>query len=294
MTLESRQVDMAALPQPAISVREQYDLSGRTVVVSGGAGFLGLHFAEAVAEMGGFPILLDVDAAALSRAADHLNSKGIDCDGFEIELTDRKSVAVAVAEIEARHERVDVLINAAAFAMKNMKEGGEGFFESFEDYAEDLWQVVLDVNLTGTFLVTQAIGKIMRRQGKGAIVNLASDVAIVSPDHRIYAPNSETGYSGVPFNTPLSYSVTKAGILAFTRYLATYWAPHGIRVNSFSPAGVFRDHDPAFVGQLASLIPLGRMAFPQEYKGPIVFLSSDASSFMTGANLVVDGGRTIW
>jgi NAD(P)-dependent dehydrogenase (short-subunit alcohol dehydrogenase family) len=134
----------------------------------------------------------------------------------------------------------------------------------------------------------------MREQQRGAVVNIASDVAVISPDHRIYEPDERFDYEGVNFNTPLAYSVSKAGILAFTRYLATYWAKHGIRVNSVSPAGVWRGHDPKFVEQLAFRIPLGRMAFPQELMGPVVFLASDASSFITGANLMVDGGRTIW
>lgn len=151
-----------------------------------------------------------------------------------------------------------------------------------------------DPNLTGTFLIVQAIGRIMREQKCGFIINIASDVALISPDHRIYEPDARFDYDGVAFNTPISYSTTKAGILSFTRYLATYWAKYGIRVNAISPAGVYRNQGSKFVEQLAFRIPLGRMAFPQKLKGPIAFLASDASSFMTGANLVVDGGRTIW
>jgi len=179
--------------------------------------------------------------------------------------------------------------------MKDMSESDENFFEEFENYNRNLWQLAIDVNLTGTFLITQAVGKIMKEQQKGTIVNISSDVAIISPDLRIYEPDEATGYKGVPFNTPIAYSVTKAGILAFTRYLATYWAKDGIRVNSISPSGVFRETlDSEFIDQLTYRIPLGRMAQPEELKGPIVFLCSDASSFITGENLVVDGGRTIW
>ena len=135
----------------------------------------------------------------------------------------------------------------------------------------------------------------MKQSKRGTIVNIASDVAVISPDHRIYEPDETSNYKGVPFNTPIAYSVSKAGILAFSRYLATYWAKDGIRVNSLSPAGVYRDTlDPDFVDQLVYRIPLGRMAKPEELKGPIVFLCSDASSFITGQNLIVDGGRTIW
>ena len=131
----------------------------------------------------------------------------------------------------------------------------------------------------------------MVERGSGVVVNIASDVAVISPDHRIYQGMT---YGGKPFNTPVAYSMSKAALLAFTRYLATYWAPRGIRVNALSPAGVYDDHDAAFVERLANLIPLRRMAHKDEYKGALIFLCSDASSFMTGANLIVDGGRTAW
>ena len=287
-------MDMSQLPPPETSVKKQYDLSDKQIVITGGAGFLGVHFAEAVAEMGGLPILLDVDQGAIDRGIAHLKEQDFQCDGFQVNLTDSVEVKGVVERLSEQYATLDVLINAAAFAMKNMQEGGERFFDPFEEYDRELWQVVLDVNLTGTFLITQAVGKIMRDKKKGVVINIASDVGIISPDQRIYEPDKRFDYEGVPFNTPIAYSTTKAGIISMTKYLATYWASDGIRVNAFSPVGVYRDHDPKFVEQLAFRIPLGRMAFPQEYKGPIVFLASEASSFMTGANLVVDGGRTIW
>lgn len=285
---------MSKLPQTETSVRKQFDLSGRNIVITGGAGFLGLHFAEAVAEMGAVPILLDIDQHDIENALSCLKSQTWRVDGFVLDLTDSRQVVQIIDQIVKRYEKIDVLINAAAFAMKNLQEGGGAFFAPFEEYDQKLWEISLNTNLTGTFLITQAVGKIMKSQRRGVIINVASDVAIISPDHRIYRPDERFDYEGVAFNTPIAYSVSKAGILAFTRYLATYWAGDGIRVNAISPTGTYRNHDPKFVEQLAFRIPLGRMAFPQEYKGPIVFLASDASSFMTGANLVVDGGRTIW
>jgi NAD(P)-dependent dehydrogenase (short-subunit alcohol dehydrogenase family) len=143
-------------------------------------------------------------------------------------------------------------------------------------------------------MICQRIGDHMRVNRSGVIINIASDVAVISPDHRIYEPNPTTGYEGMPFNTPLAYSVSKTGILGMTRYLSTYWAKDGVRVNAISPAGVYRQQAPDFVDELVSRIPMGRMANLHELKGPIVFLASDASSFITGANLIVDGGRTIW
>ena len=280
--------------QPNPSVKKQFDLTGKNVVITGGAGFLGRHFASAVAEMGALPILLDIGDEHLKDAQKHLDLEGFKVVTYSMDICDKNNIKKVISEIEDKHQYIDVLINSAAFAMKNLQEGDDGYFDDFEDYNEKLWQVSLDVNITGTFLITQAVGRIMKRQEKGVVINIASDVALISPDHRIYQADERFNYDGVDFNTPLAYSVTKAGMLSMTRYLATYWAKAGIRVNSLSPAGVFRNHDPKFVEQLAYRIPLGRMAFAEEYKGSIVFLASDASSFMTGANLVVDGGRTAW
>jgi len=276
------------------TVKDQLDLTGKNVVITGGAGFLGLYFAMGIAEMGGLPILVDLDELNTEKAAFTLKEKGFDAFGYALDTCNQDMVVEIFSEIIKNHKRIDCLINAAAFAMKNLKEGGDEFFNPFEEYSLTNWQISIDVNLTGTFLVTQTVGKMMKNAKKGVIVNIASDVAIISPDQRIYQPDEQMGYTGVDFNTPAAYSVSKAGILAFTRYLATYWARNGIRVNSVSPAGVFRDQDPGFVKMLSSRIPLGRMAFPEELKGPVVFLCSDASSYITGANLVVDGGRTVW
>jgi NAD(P)-dependent dehydrogenase (short-subunit alcohol dehydrogenase family) len=187
-----------------------------------------------------------------------------------------------------------VLVNNAALTKYSGDANPDAFFAPFETTDDSVWNAGLKVNLTGTMLCCKVIGPVMQRQGKGSIINLGSDVGIVSPDQRIYEAQPEIGYPGQNFNTPAFYSVTKAAVLHLTRHLATLWAKSGVRVNSLSPAGVYRDHDPAFVKQLASRIPLGRMAQINEYKGAIVFLASDASSFMIGHNLVMDGGRTIW
>jgi NAD(P)-dependent dehydrogenase (short-subunit alcohol dehydrogenase family) len=276
------------------SVKTQFDLTGKRVILSGGAGFLGTHFASAIAEMGGLPIILDKSEDRMQAALSALSAEGFQAEGHCLDLLSGEDVTSVIDTIMHTHDQIDVLINAAAFAMEDLKQGGQAFFAMVEDYQQDLWETGLVRNLSGAFLITQAVGRIMKEQKKGSIVNIASDVGIISPDHRIYQADKESGYEGVPFNTPASYSVAKAGILALTRYLATYWAPYGIRVNAISPAGVYREQDEGFVKQLASRIPLGRMAFPHELKGPVVFLASEASSFMTGANVVVDGGRTIW
>lgn len=287
-------IDMSKIPTPETSVKKQFDLTDKNIVLTGGAGFLGVHFAAAVAEMGGLPIILDLNQQDIDQAIAYLRKSNFRAEGLILDITNPAQIIQTIDLIVERHQTIDVLINAAAFAMKSLLSGGEDFFASFEDYRLDLWEVSLHVNLTGTFLVTQAIGRVMKRNKKGVVINIASDAGVISPDHRIYEADNRFDYPGVPFNTPLAYSVSKAGIIAMTRYLATYWAKDGIRVNSLTPAGTYKNHDAKFVEQLSYRIPLGRMAFPEEYKGPIVFLASDASSFMTGGNLIVDGGRTAW
>ncbi|MEO5373706.1 MAG: SDR family oxidoreductase [Alphaproteobacteria bacterium] len=276
------------------SVRAQYDLTGRVCVITGGAGFLGVQFASALAEMGGLPVLLDLSAEALAAAAGRVRAEGFRCETAVADITDGPGLAAVAADLVARHGRIDVLINNAALTKYTCDADPEAFFAPFETTSRAVWDAGLTVNLTGTALACQMFGPIMVRQGGGSIVNIGSDVGVISPDQRIYAPDPALDYPGMPFNTPAFYAVTKAGVIHLTRYLATLWGPDAVRVNAFSPAGVYRDHDPKFVAQLASRIPMGRMAAINEFKGAIVFLASDASSFMTGHNLVMDGGRTIW
>ena len=271
-----------------------YSLEGKVAVITGGGGFLGKVFALSVCEAGAVCILLDSNIEKLTEARSVLQSAGYRIYCVELSITRQKQIDEAISKIVKEFGKIDVLINSAALAMSDMQSGGATYFDAVEDYSRELWNNSLEINLTGTFMMCQRVGRQMRMQSSGSIINLASDVSIISPDHRIYNRNQETGYPGTDFNTPLSYTVTKTGILGMTRHLATYWASSGVRVNSLSPAGVYRDQNPQFVDELVSRIPLGRMALPHELKGPILFLASEASSFVTGSNLVVDGGRTIW
>jgi NAD(P)-dependent dehydrogenase (short-subunit alcohol dehydrogenase family) len=262
-------------------------------VITGGAGMLGMQHARAIAEAGGHAVVADLSDEAVLRAADEItNSYDVEAFGVRVDITEKSEVRAMAAAVQKKFGRVDILINNAALTVKGGSRATD-YFAPFEDYPLELWEKALRVNLTGMFLCCQAVGKIMLAQRSGVVLNVASDVGNISPDHRIYQGTANT-HTGEPFNTPAAYATTKAGIINFTRYLATYWADKGIRVNSISPGSVYADHDPQFVENLTSRIPLGRMAQVDEYKGVILFLVSDASSYMTGANLIVDGGRTAW
>jgi NAD(P)-dependent dehydrogenase (short-subunit alcohol dehydrogenase family) len=275
------------------TVRERFDLTGRVAVITGGAGMLGRQHAAAIAEAGGVPVLADLSAeAAADAAAEIARAYGVRSLGRRTDITDKADVDALVASAMSAFGRIDILINNAALTVKG---GGDRarYFAPFEDYPLDLWQAALDVNLTGAFLCTQAVGRVMVAQQRGVVLNIASDVGNISPDHRIYE-GAIHPHTGAGFNTPIAYATTKAALINFTRYLATYWAERGIRVNCLSPGGVMAGHDPVFVEQVTSRIPLHRMARADEYQAAVLFLVSDASSYMTGANLIVDGGRTAW
>ncbi len=275
------------------SVREAFDLKKRVAVITGGAGLLGPRHAEAIAEMGGIPVLWDLDEdAARARAAEisrsyRTNALGIGCD-----VTRPETISETLRRTVEQVGPVEILINNAANNPKVETGLGDSQWSRLENFPLEIWQTDVDVGLTGAFLCSRAIGAEMASRGKGVILNVASDLALIGPDQRIYR-QAGSAEDQQPVK-PVTYSVIKAGLLGLTRYLATYWADKGVRVNSISPGGVHDGQDPAFVTRLTNLIPLGRMADKDEYKAAIVFLVSDASSYMTGANLVVDGGRTCW
>ena len=276
------------------SVKEQFDLSDRTVLITGAAGFLGVQFAEAIAEMGGIPLLVDLDLNALEKTIKILKKKGYAGQKlFVADITDESICKNVVDEILKEFSRIDVLINSAALTKVGIENSEMDLFNQFEDTDQALWEAGLKVNLTGTQIMCKLIGPVMVKQGKGSIINIASDVGVISPDQRIYQ-SDDCGYKGVEFNSPAFYAVSKAGVIHLTKFLATYWANQNVRVNTISPVGVYRDHEAEFVKKLSYCIPMGRMALPNEFKGAIVFLASDASSSVTGHNLIIDGGRTVW
>lgn len=286
---------MVDKPVPATdgSVRQAFDLTGRVVVITGGTGLLGRRHAEAVAEMGGCPVVMDLDANRAVEVADELSLRfqtgalGLGCD-----ITVPEAVEWAAVQVEERFGRVDALINNAANNPKVEGDGLGGPWSRLENFPLDVWQADIAVGLTGAFLCSRAFGARMASAGRGSIVNIASDLAAIAPDQRLYRqPGLEPSRQPVK---PVTYSVVKSGLVGLTRYLATYWADAGVRANALLPGGVANGQDEAFVARLANLIPMGRMAHAEEYKAAIVFLVSDASSYMTGATLSIDGGRTCW
>jgi len=267
-----------------------FSLEGRVAVITGGLGLLGRRHAEAIVGAGGIPVLVDLAEAALEggERARILGARGV---ALRADITREAEVGGLLEQVLERFGRVDILVNNAANNPK-MEAAREVEFSRLESFPMAQWDADLAVGLKGAFLCSRAFGSEMARRGRGVIVNVASDLAVIAPDQRLYRRE------GLPADRqpvkPVTYSVVKTGLIGLTRYLATYWADQGVRVNALSPGGVRTSQPEDFVARLSSLIPMGRMAHPDEYMGALLYLCSDASSYMTGANLVVEGGRSCW
>lgn len=272
-------------------VQNLFQLTDRVAVITGGAGLLGQQHAIAVAEMGGIPVLLDIDPARTQAAVQKIKSLGHEkVFGFDCDITSETSVRSIADQILGKCGRVDALINNAA--NNPQVEAGAKNWTRFENFPLKMWDQDLAVGLTGSFICSQVFGALMANQNKGVILNIASDLALISPDQRLYrVPGASPEEQPVK---SVTYSIVKSGLLGLTKYLSTYWVEQNVRVNAISMGGVSNGQDEAFVKRLTQLIPMGRMARLDEYRAAVVFLISDASSYMTGANLVVDGGRTVW
>lgn len=271
---------------------ERFDLTGRTALITGAAGLLGREHAAALLESGATVVLTDVSIHALASARDTL-ARQFDAARIRMHVMDvSESAAVrGVAEVLGGSP-VDILINNAAIDPKVGPAGDLVETSRLENFPIPDWDLQIRVGLTGAFVCAQVFGAEMAARGRGVILNIASDLSVIAPDQRLYRKD------GVPDERqpvkPVTYSVIKAGLVGLTKYLATYWADRGVRCNALSPGGVYAGQPDAFVQRLSSLIPLGRMADCDEYRSAIQFLCSDASRYLNGQNVVIDGGRSVW
>ena len=275
-----------------MNLPDLFSLKDRNALITGGCGLLGRQHAEAIAKAGGTPVLADIPAAQPLATAQQLSelwqSRVIGC---EVDITSEADIAKTCDDLDAKNCKIDILINNASNNPK-VENATSTQFSRLENFPLETWHNDISVGLTGAFLCSKVFGPEMAKMGKGVIINVSSDLALISPDQRLYRVNDvEEGQQPVK---PVTYSVIKSGLIGLTRYLATYWAHQGVRVNAISPGGVYTSQPDEFVHRLSNLIPLGRMARIDEYQGAILFLCSDASSYMNGANLVIDGGRTTW
>jgi len=272
-----------------ISYRGMFDLEEKVAVVTGGAGILGQHFCTGLAESGAKVAIVDLQEEKAQELAQSL------CERYEIEViavgcdvSEPKSVKAMVEKVIDEFGKINILHNNAAGKSENL----DAFFTPFEEYSLEEWKKIMSVNLDGMFLVAQAVGKQMIQQKKGgSVIQTASIYGIMAPDPRIYEGSS---YLNRQINTPAVYSASKAGVIGLTKYLAAYWAPHGIRVNTLTPGGVESGQNEIFQSRYSSRVPMGRMANQNEMVCTLLYLASDASSYVTGQNLIVDGGLSVW
>ncbi|KUF35294.1 SDR family oxidoreductase [Lysinibacillus sp. F5] len=267
----------------------KFSIRGKTAIVTGGAGILGSHFCRGLADAGASVAVVDIDVQKATEVANSITknfevkAKGIFCD-----LTSEQSVIEMVESVVKEFGTIDILHNNAAGKSSNLN----AFFAPFEEYELDQWKEIMSTNLDSMFLVAKHVGKIMKEQGNGgSIIQTASIYGVMGPDNRIY---DGSYYYNRQINTPAIYSASKGGVVALTKYLATYWAKDGIRVNTITPGGVESGQNEAFKQNYGNRIPLGRMAQAEEMVGALIYLASDASSYVTGQNILIDGGLSAW
>jgi NAD(P)-dependent dehydrogenase (short-subunit alcohol dehydrogenase family) len=263
-----------------MSATKNFLLTNKTAVVTGAAGRLGPKFAEALAEAGANVVLGDINEKEGRKIARELAQRFRSRIVFHpLDVTEKRSIQALAAFTVKKFKTIDILLNGAMSV-------GKDFYAPLESYLPQDWDWVMKVNVGGTFFCSQVIGTVMKRQGSGAIINIGSIYGVVGADQRIYGDSK--------INSPAVYAASKGAIISLTRYLAVYWASSGIRVNSISPGGVFSNQAPGFIKKYSERTPMGRMLDKNELKGAVVFLASPASSYVTGHNLMVDGGWTAW
>lgn len=272
----------------------KFNLEGKWALITGGAGLLGKEHAIALLQSGANVVLWDVDGDKLYETMNELiqifPNQLVNVNTIDITIED--DVREAQLELISKNIIVSILINNAAVNPKYENSNSRKTFSRVENLTISDWNFEISVGLTGAFICSKFFGQAMAKNGHGIILNIASDLSLIAPDQRIYKIKSEP--EGTQLVKPITYSVIKSGLVGMTKYLATYWCDSGVRVNALSPGGVFQNQDEDFVKRISNLIPLGRMASKDEFRSVVQFLCSDASSYMTGQNIVLDGGRSIW
>lgn len=266
-------------------LRDMFSLEGKVAIITGGAGLLGVQHGLSLAEMGAKTIILDNNSEKGKEAVEIiLEQTGAKAYYNFVDLTNKANIEEVFKNIYNEYHGIDILINNAATKSEN-------FFESFENFSLEEWRQVMAVNVDAVFLCCQQAGKFMKLKGKGSIINIASIYGIVAPDQSIYEGSE---YLGKSINTPAIYSTSKGAVVMLTKYLATYWGKDGIRTNCITPGGIFSGQNETFVNRYSKKCPIGRMGDIEELKGAVSYLASDASSFVNGHNLIVDGGWSVW
>ena len=270
-----------------------FRLDDKVIVVTGAAGLLGTKHAEAIAAYGGTPVLLDLSKEAVEKLANTLNEKyGVNALGIVVDITDEAQVEESAERIVTNFGKIDGLINNAANNPK-VEDDSEKNFSRLENFSLDIWNQDVAVGLTGAFLCAKHYGaKIASNPAGGSIVNISSDLGLMAPDQRLY--RKEGLCEELQPVKPVTYSVVKTGLIGLTRYIATYWADKGVRCNAMCPGGVENNQPSEFLKDVSSRIPMGRLAQADEYQGTLLWMLSDASSYLNGAIVPVDGGRTTW
>lgn len=271
------------------NIFEKFSMKNQAAIVTGGAGLLGKQFCKTLAEAGAGVTVADLSIDKAEEVAYELRKSGFQAIAIQVDVTDKKSVEAMVSSTVDEFGGVSVLVNSAAMDPKFDAEHAGQHNNNFEDYPVEMFRFALDVNLTGMFLCSQAAVKAMLPIKKGSIINICSTYGLAGPDQRLYEREGQPKQY-----KPVFYTVSKAGVLGLTKYMATYYMGTQIRVNALTPGGVYNNHDEIFTERYSARTVLGRMADQDEMNGACLFLASDASSYMTGANLVVDGGWTAW
>lgn len=277
------------IKQESQSFRQLFDLTGKCAIVTGGAGILGQHFCSGLAESGANVAIVDINEQNAEALAVRLTQiHGVKVIGIGCDITQASSVQQMVGRVIEDFGKIDVLHNNAAGKSDDL----DAFFAPFEDYTLEQWRTIMSVNVDGMFLVAQAVGKQMIAQNQGgSIIQTASIYGVMAPDKRIYEGSH---YLGRQINTPAVYSTSKAATIGLTRHLAAYWADKGIRVNTLTPGGTESGQNETFKKLYSNRVPMNRMAKQGEMVGALLYLASDASSYVTGQNIIVDGGISCW